>query len=257
VAATAPHGERIRARLASLDRAEVLAAEGLDEARVERALLALDAATGEAWRNLFPGGAPWDLFVADEPLRFARSAPCRVDEPASGVGAMTYFVDPPHDVRVVAPWPEGGEGWLVLAHELGHARYACGHDPALPWRLRDAPAPWLHEAVAQAEAAQVPGEAARFHRLLGARLRLVHAEVERRGVDGFGEACRRYLGVDVPEPLAWTRLGFLAARPGAGARYLVAEEAALRLAARTGWEERLFAAGASRSADELLAEALA
>ncbi len=280
--------------------ARALAAHELDRAQVER-LAADEAARTEAtWRAASAARAaalgvarlaPWDLFAwpgaattRDElraalartgaraalerdlvQLGFASAGRTRVDEPLGGaeVGATTYFVEPPHDVRVVAA-DAGGElgGWQRLAHELGHALYARGHDATLPWSLRDAPAPWLHEAVAQAfalrparaawmvscarlstaQAEELAAHAA-FERLLEARLRLVHVGFERDLHDpatsaaSAGELSARWwagmerlVGVSHPaHPPSWARVAHFTTRPGSAAAYLAADVAAAQL----------------------------
>jgi hypothetical protein len=265
--------------------ARLLRANELSEAEVEALLAAEDTRTQEAWQKaraareaalgLASGTlAPWDLHAwpghasVSEMLSgrsgwqmqaaWARAwgfddaplANVPVDEPAAGgASATTYFIDAPHDVRVVAEDPCGEwSGWVRLGHELGHVLYARGHDPLLPWSLRDAPAPWLHEAVAQRFAGHTmtptPGrgfaEPVAFERALASRLRLVHASFERDLHDvtvplgaltaRWWAAMRRFLGVDDPAGAAsWARVTHFASRPGSGAVYLAAEAAAVRL----------------------------
>ena len=310
----------------------LLAAHELDGGELGRLVAAEAARTEAAWRTARATRAaalgvdtlaPWDLHVwpggasARAPLARALAAVsawatlgrdaetlgfagvnARVDEPAvGGAAATTYFVDAPLDVRVVAAEPRGEwSGWTSLAHELGHALYATGHMAAAPWSLRDAPAPWLHEAVAQVFAARAASAAwvhaalpddlaeyldehAAFERLLGARLRLVHVTFERALLEPgytpaqlaqlWWDAMQRHVGVGVDVPArapSWARVSHFATRPGSAAVSLAADAAAARLepALRAAGSSgaawlcgALFAPGAARAAAVTLTDALA
>lgn len=67
----------------------------------------------------------------------------------------TYLISPPANVAVVVTAEPSLASWRQVWHELGHAAFACGHDPSQPWSLRDAPSPVVHEAFAELFAGRI------------------------------------------------------------------------------------------------------
>ncbi len=147
------------------------------------------------------------------------------------VAACTFPVDPPHDVRVYVRAPHTARGLRLLAHELGHAAYASGHDPELPWSLRTAPSRAVHEGVAALAEWVVVG-----HRSSDVTRQRELADAESGAYAGAGELT-----------------GAMMDDPGAQSSYLYAHEVARRLApVGSDLAQRVFRIGASVTVAELL-----
>lgn len=196
-----------------------------------------------------------DVVVA---ARALVSTALRVDVSADR-SARTYLVDPPRDVRVVGPQPSTPAELRALAHELGHGVYACSHRADLAWSLRDAPARWVHEGVAEHIADRLVGrdaiESGRWPWLqLCARFeRDVYTSADRDADASWRALHATYLGGEPSR--SWRDVDHFAVDPGP--RYLAAEVLRCRLGrglGADGWSalSHMMAQGASAPADQIL-----
>lgn len=283
----------------------------LDVPEVDRALVELGHASEAPWREardallaMVGAGplAPWDLHLdphgtgtlasswlpnaaeaAEAALRASGfSLPTERVRVEHGRPA-TFAIDPPGDVRVLLPVGAGLARFRTALHELGHALYSAGHDAALPWSLRDAPAPCLHEAVAQRISA-LAGERAwlvargvpeqdaarladgvRHEQAIEARLLVLQVGLERALYEGADPVASwqtlgmQHLGFDVRgSARAWARVPHLVLHPTLLASYAVAAGIATGLRAAPEWlTARIFRPGATWPWRELLARAAA
>lgn len=146
-------------------------------------------------------------------------AAVRFAEPHAGATRRphTYLISPPDRVAVVANAPPTLAGWRQVWHELGHAAFALSHDPKLPWSLRDAPSPVVHEAFAELFASRIDDA--------DVIATLLEVDDDTAASIAAWRAYRRQL---------WRQQLLAPQAPAANARYVIADALARVLRAHTG-----------------------